>query len=161
MFSKKPADLPPPAPVARASKPMSSGTFSVIGGDVTIKGDVEASVDLHVDGRIEGDIACASLVQGEASVISGSIKAESARLAGKVEGSIEARDLVVLRTARLDGDVHYETLTIEQGAKVEGRFGVNKREAPMAAAPRREAPPVPVNGQATPKAPADPVSLAG
>lgn len=139
MFSKKPADPAPPAAAARPSRPMAAGgTFSIIGPDVTIKGDVEASVDLHVDGRIEGDISCASLVQGESSVIAGSIKAESARLAGKVEGSITARELVVLRSARLDGDVHYETLTIEQGARVEGRFGVQK---PQVAAPRRDAAP--------------------
>jgi len=108
-------------------------TFSVIGSDVTIKGDVSASVDLHVDGRIEGDIQCASLVQGEGSHIEGGITAESARLAGSVSGSINARELVVLRSARISGDVHYDALTIEQGAEVEGRFA--HRQPPKAAAP--------------------------
>lgn len=127
MFSKKSTDSPPTAPAARPSKPMPGSTFSVIGADVTIKGDVEARVDLHIHGRVEGDITCASLVQGEASVIAGSIKAESARLAGKVQGSIEARELIVLRSARiLEGDVHYEVLTVEQGAQIEGRFEVKK-----------------------------------
>jgi cytoskeletal protein CcmA (bactofilin family) len=97
-------------------------TFSVIGADVTIRGDVTAATELHVDGSIEGDIQCASLVQGESSTISGAVTAESARLAGRVVGSIEARDLVVLRSARIEGDVHYDALTIEQGAQVDGRF---------------------------------------
>jgi len=97
-------------------------TFSVIGPDVTIRGNIEATVDLHVDGKVLGDISCASLVQGESSHIEGEIKAESARLSGEVSGRIEARDLVVLKSARIDGDVSYETLTIEQGANVEGRF---------------------------------------
>ena len=99
-----------------------NSTFSVIGSDVAIKGDVTASADLHIDGRIEGDIACASLVQGEASEIHGAVHAESARLAGRVNGSITARELVILKTARIEGDVHYDALTIEQGAEVEGRF---------------------------------------
>ncbi|WP_115367133.1 bactofilin family protein [Alteripontixanthobacter maritimus] len=99
-----------------------NSTFSVIGTDVTIKGDISASVDLHVDGRVDGDIACASLVQGEESVIEGAVKAESARLAGTVSGSINARELTILRTAKIDGDVHYDALTIEQGAQVEGRL---------------------------------------
>lgn len=119
MFSKK------PAPEARTTvKPMATGngTFSVIGKDVTIKGDISASADLHVDGRIEGDIACASLVQGESSVIVGTINTESARLAGTISGSISARELTVLRTAKIEGDVQYDALTIEQGAEVEGRF---------------------------------------
>ncbi len=120
MFSKKPDEYSPTSqPVAR---PASGSTFSIIGSDVVIKGDVTASVDLHVDGRIEGDIQCASLVQGECSHIEGGITAETARLAGTVSGSITARELVVLRSARINGDVHYDALTIEQGAEVEGRF---------------------------------------
>ena len=120
MFSKKPAEHREDQPVARA--PVSGSTFSVIGSDVVIKGDITATVDLHVDGRIEGDIQCASLVQGEGSHVEGAIVAETARLAGSVSGSITARELVVLRTARIQGDVHYDALTIEQGAEVEGRF---------------------------------------
>lgn len=114
-----------------------SSTFSVIGTDVTIRGNIEATVDLHVDGKVIGDITCASLVQGESSRIEGEIKAESARLSGEVSGTIEARDLVVLKGARVDGDVSYETLTIEQGASVEGRFAPlgAKKAASQAAAP--------------------------
>ena len=97
-------------------------TFSVLGTDVTIRGDVEASADLHVDGKVIGNIECASLVQGEESHIEGEIKAETARLSGTVKGTIEVRNLVVLKTAQIDGDVSYDPLTIEQGAAVEGRF---------------------------------------
>jgi cytoskeletal protein CcmA (bactofilin family) len=104
-------------------------TFSVIGADVTIRGDIAATADLHIDGTIEGDIKCAAIVQGEKSSISGAVVAESARLAGKVTGSITARELVILRTARIEGDVHYDALTIEQGAEVDGRFAPNARQA--------------------------------
>lgn len=112
----------------------SGSTFSVIGADVVIKGDIAATADLHVDGTIEGDIKCASLVQGEASSIHGAVLAESARLAGRVTGSITARELVILKTARIDGDVHYDALTIEQGAQVDGRFAPNARQ-PVKAVP--------------------------
>ena len=97
-------------------------TFSVIGNDVTIRGDIEASVDLHVDGTVIGNIACASLVQGESSRVEGEIRAESARLSGEIKGTIEVRNLVVLKSAKIEGDVSYDTLTIEQGASVDGRF---------------------------------------
>ena len=102
-----------------------NSTFSVIGADVTIKGDITATADLHVDGAIEGDIKCASVVQGESSAISGAVIADSARMSGKVTGSITAKELVILKTARIDGDVHYDALTIEQGAQVDGRFAPN------------------------------------
>jgi cytoskeletal protein CcmA (bactofilin family) len=113
---------------------MASGsTFSVIGADVTITGNLGASADLHIDGTVLGDITCASLVQGEKSSISGAVVAEAARLAGKVTGSITARELVILKTARIEGDVHYDALTIEQGAEVDGRFAPNGRAAATAA----------------------------
>jgi len=103
-------------------------TFSVLGADVTIKGDIAASADLHIDGTVEGDIRCASLVQGEGSTIHGAVTAEAARLAGRVTGSITARELVILKSARIEGDVHYDALTIEQGAQVDGRFAPNGRQ---------------------------------
>jgi cytoskeletal protein CcmA (bactofilin family) len=135
MFSKKPAQGS-----HQQNRPEGSimngnnSTFSVIGADVTIKGDISASADLHVDGRVEGDIACASLVQGETSEVHGQIEAATARLAGKVVGSIHARELVILKSARVEGDVHYDALTIEQGAEVEGRLSHSTPNRPAAAA---------------------------
>lgn len=131
--------------------PVANGsTFSVLGADVAIKGNVEASADLHVDGTVEGDIACTSLVQGEASRVEGTINADAARLSGTIKGTINVRELVILKSARIDGDVHYETLTIEQGATVNGRFAPDAAKgakpavpAPAAAAPPKlQAPPV-------------------
>lgn len=113
----------------------SSSTFSVIGSDVSIKGDISASVDLHVDGTVEGDLKCASLVQGEASTITGGVMAETARLAGRVVGSITARELVILKSAQIEGDVHYDALTIEQGAQVDGRFAPNAQRKAATATP--------------------------
>ena len=140
MFSKKPEPSHPSAALRPAVKPVANGgsTFSVLGADVTIKGNVEASADLHVDGTVEGDLVCTSLVQGESSRIEGGITADSARLSGTVKGTITVRELVILKSARIDGDVHYETLTIEQGANVNGRFAPDAAKAsarPAAAAP--------------------------
>lgn len=128
MFSKKSAEpqSSPPTPTNPGrSAPMASknnSTFSVLGSDLFIKGDIKASADLHIDGNVEGDISCTSLVQGESSKVTGAVESESARLAGTVEGSITARELVILKTAKITGDVFYDALTIEQGAQVEGRF---------------------------------------
>jgi len=87
-------------------------------------------------------------VQGESSRVEGTINADAARLSGTIKGTINVRELVILKTARIDGDVHYETLTIEQGATVNGRFapdaakGAKPANAVPAAAPKLQAPPV-------------------
>ena len=136
MFSRKQeaALRPRAADTMAGGRNSSSGsgagsTFSVFGPDIAITGDVQASADLHVDGRIEGDIVCQSLVQGEGSEIVGAICAQSARLAGTVRGSIDAGHLTILKSARIHGDVSYDALTIEQGAEVEGRFGHRSNSA--------------------------------
>ena len=125
MFSKKPAGRS--APEARSS--MGGSTFSILGADLVIKGDLVAKADLHIDGRVEGDIACASLVQGESGTVAGAIVAGSARLAGTVKGSVDAGTLVILKTARIEGDVTYGALTIEEGAQVDGKFTPRAAEA--------------------------------
>ena len=119
MFAKKSAPQTPRSPQVKA---MAGSTFSVFGADTHIKGDVHAGTDLHIDGAVEGDVTCTSLVQGESSQITGAIIAESARLAGTVRGTITVREVVILKSARIHGDVHYDALTIEQGAQVEGRL---------------------------------------
>ncbi|WP_430442651.1 bactofilin family protein [Sphingorhabdus contaminans] len=100
----------------------SGHTFSIIASDVEIVGNLNARVDLHIDGKIQGDVTCGNLVQGEGSIIAGKVIAESARLSGSVEGSIEANDLVIESTARITGDVVYTNLTIAPGGQIEGKF---------------------------------------
>jgi len=117
-----------------------SSTFSVIGTDVVITGNVKAEVDLHVDGRVEGDISCASLVQGESSEIHGGIVAKTARIAGTVNGSIDAQELVIEASAQVTGDVAYDTITIEQGGHVDGQFRHKSRVNGTANKPATAAP---------------------
>ena len=119
MFSKQEKPTATPRPTTNS---MASSSFSVLGSDIRITGNISASEDLHIDGSVDGDIHCGALVQGESSTVNGAIEADSARLAGTVDGSITAKTLVILKTARITGDVHYDTLTIEQGASVEGKF---------------------------------------
>ena len=118
MFSKKPG----PDSLAITGSRSVGSTFSVLGADTAIRGDISASADLHIDGKVDGDITCAALVQGASSEIKGAVEAETARLAGTVHGTISARELVILKSARIHGDVHYDALTIEQGAQVDGHF---------------------------------------
>ena len=107
-----------------------SGALSVIGADVAVKGDVTTAADLHIDGTIVGDIDCAQLIQGASSRITGTVKARGARLAGTIEGSVAVVALTIERTARISGDVSYETLAIEAGAQVDGQMTHRGQDRP-------------------------------
>ena len=112
---------------------------SVIGSDITITGNVSATAELQIDGRIDGDVRCGALTQGPDGRIKGQVSAESARLAGTVEGAVSVRNLVIASQAKIIGDVAYETIAIENGAHIDGRlkFAAAAASAPT---PRAEAP---------------------
>jgi cytoskeletal protein CcmA (bactofilin family) len=117
MFSKSGKDGTAPERPRRGG-----GIVSVIGDDAVITGNITAADGLRIDGRIEGDVRCGALEQGPGGTIVGNIAAEQARLAGLVDGTVDVRILVLEGSARITGDVTYETLTIASGARVEGRF---------------------------------------
>jgi len=135
MFSKKPESAGRPS----ISSAMAASTFSVLGADIAIDGDLNATADLHLDGRIDGDIRCAALIQGEGSEVTGMVVAESARIAGTIRGSITAGTVTILKTARIEGDVTYGALTIEHGARVDGKFSHRTAEPKLTLAGGTEA----------------------
>jgi cytoskeletal protein CcmA (bactofilin family) len=99
-----------------------AGVLSFIGGEVIINGNVKASGDMHLDGTVEGDLACGTLMLGASGRVVGNITADRATIAGTVEGTVGAKDLVIEKTARITGDVSYSAISIETGAKVDGRL---------------------------------------
>lgn len=102
------------------------GQMSVIGADITITGNIEASVDLHIEGRVNGDVRCATLILGESSSVNGKIYADRVRVSGAVDGAIETKDLAVEATARVTGDITYDRLRVANGGVLEGNM---KRKA--------------------------------
>ena len=102
--------------------PRAGGSMSFIGGEVSITGNIGASGDLHLDGAVQGDIACGSLTVGANGQVRGNVMAQRATIAGAIEGSVVATELVIEKTARIAGDVSYESISIETGARVDGRL---------------------------------------
>lgn len=122
----------------------SGGTFSYIGSEVTMTGDIATDSELHLDGKVIGDVACGSLTQGQSGEVRGNIRAGEARLAGLVDGAVEAGTLILEASARVTGDVLYESLSVAAGAEVEGRFRRRRGGEDGARAARAErAPPAP------------------
>jgi cytoskeletal protein CcmA (bactofilin family) len=100
----------------------SGGALSFIGGEVVINGNLSGQGDLHLDGTVEGDVGCKTLILGAAGRIRGNINAERATIAGTVEGTVSATTLTIEKSARISGDLSYQALSIEPGAQVDGRL---------------------------------------
>jgi cytoskeletal protein CcmA (bactofilin family) len=116
-------------------------TYSFVGPEVIVTGDIASPGQLHVDGKVTGDVRCGTLSQGESGAITGNIDAEEARLAGLIDGAVSAGTLLLEATARITGDVLYGTLTVATGAQVDGRFKHRTGESDGSNKARTAAPP--------------------
>ena len=105
---------------------------TVICDGLKIQGHVTADGLVEVNGQIEGDLQCTSLIVSPKAQIVGSIMAERVVVNGKVEGPIQGGDVVLKSQAHVVGDIHHQSLTIEKGAYFDGRakqeHGANGRE---------------------------------
>jgi len=98
---------------------------TVIGEGLKIEGKVIADGHVRVNGRINGDLRCSSLVVSDKAQITGTVVAESVVVDGLVEGPIRGEDVVLKSNAHVTGDIHHSSLTIEKGAVFDGRSKQN------------------------------------
>ena len=120
------------APVA-ASSPGSANP-SYFGNDLRVSGNIESKGEIQIDGEIEGNIHCQSLVIGEkANVKGGNIVAEDIVVRGQVNGTIRGVRVTLESSSKFEGDVYHKTLAIEQGALFEGKS--RRADDPVGSAP--------------------------
>lgn len=124
-------ELEPPVPGVPRSSPSngSSGKLSFVGGEVTLTGNLSGQGDLHLDGAVEGDINCNTLILGQSGRVKGNVVAEKATLGGTVGGTVNAHTLIIEKSAKINGDLTYENITIETGASVDGRLSKRANKA--------------------------------
>jgi cytoskeletal protein CcmA (bactofilin family) len=96
---------------------------TIIGTGVVIEGKLSSTGDVRIDGNVKGDIkANGNVTVGESGEVDGQINADIITLGGKVMGSINAKDKLVLESkAALKGDIITKILVVEAGAKFDGK----------------------------------------
>jgi cytoskeletal protein CcmA (bactofilin family) len=102
-------------------------SVSIIGANITITGNIEASgdphlADLQIEGRVMGDVRCATVVLAENASVQGNIYAERVRVSGSVDGGIDTNDLAIEASARVAGDVSYDRMRIAAGGVIQGNM---------------------------------------
>lgn len=102
---------------------------SLIGQGTEFKGDVTFADGLRVDGKVTGSVAAedgsgkSMVVISENGVVNGEVRASHVIVNGEVRGPVYASELLELQPkARIFGDVHYASLEMHQGARVEGKL---------------------------------------
>ena len=101
---------------------------TLIGPRVVIRGDVQFSGGLYVEGKIIGKIiadegSAAVLTISEQGMINGEVHAPVVVIAGSLHGDIHASERVELSpTAKIQGNVFYKVVEMAGGATLTGRL---------------------------------------
>ena len=120
MFGKKPSSK-----IVRSND---ESFETIIAKSTEIHGQIVATQSLRIDGSVKGDIRGSqgdgvSVAIGLTGSVHGNIHAQRLIVGGKIIGNVFVTDTVELHdTADVQGDITYSQISIEPGAKVNGRM---------------------------------------
>jgi len=122
----------PQSPVRRAAAVNGSAGRLVmnLGTTIVIKGDLIASEDLTLYGKMEGSVTLNgghTLTIGRYADIRATIDAKAIVIQGTVTGNVTAREKVEIQTTgSVSGDVSSPRLAIADGASIRGKVHVQQ-----------------------------------
>lgn len=113
--SNNPAiDAEPLAPVVHRPPP------AIISAHTELKGSLTTTDELHVHGKIEGDVSAAAITVCVGAAIKGDLNADTIVIDGKVEGRIEGQHVLLRAGADVIGEIVHGSLGIDTAAVFEG-----------------------------------------
>lgn len=101
---------------------------TLIGPQVTIRGDVVFSGGLYVEGHIQGKVIAeagerAVLTLAEQGSIEGEVQVPVVVINGRMTGDVHALERIELAPkARVQGNLHYKVVEMSAGAQLTGRL---------------------------------------
>jgi cytoskeletal protein CcmA (bactofilin family) len=116
---------------------VSSKAAACISQGIKIKGEVAGTEDLFVDGVVDGKISLAnsSLTVGPNGTVKAEISAREIVLRGVAEGKFTAEERIqIWHSARVQGELKAERVSIEDGAELRGKVEAGKATAKSNAA---------------------------
>ena len=119
-----------PAPT-RSTATATERTNVNIGKSVVIKGELNGSEDLTIEGQVEGKIELKDhiLTVGATGQVHAHIIAKSIIVLGQVTGNVTANEKVDIREkGSVDGDIVAPRVAIADGADFRGRIDMRRKE---------------------------------
>lgn len=97
-------------------------TPTIISKDLIIEGEVSSAGVLEVEGTIKGNIKGNIVVLRESGSIFGEVIAESISIRGNFNGKVRSNSINISGKAKVSGEIEYNTLSVEDGACIDGQF---------------------------------------
>jgi cytoskeletal protein CcmA (bactofilin family) len=97
---------------------MENNTDTIIGVNVSLKGNLHNKGSIQVNGSVEGEVRSdENVLIGETAKVKGPVIAKKIEISGEVRGLIEASEkLEINSTGRIYGDINAKSLVIKEGA---------------------------------------------
>lgn len=102
---------------------MENTTDTIIGINVTLKGNLHNKGSIQVNGNVEGEVRSdENILIGETAKIKGPVVAKKIEVSGEVKGLVEASEkLEINSSGRIYGDINAKSLVIKEGAIFVGK----------------------------------------
>ncbi len=94
--------------------------YSIINEWLVMRGDLESEADILVKGKIHGNVKCKLLIIDAGALIEGGIEADEVVVRGATKGVILAKKVRLEKTADVDSEIHHQSFSAEEGAKIKG-----------------------------------------
>ncbi len=120
----RPSDLPGtsiPSNSAEPIKGLGNMVPSIIGEDLAVTGNIVSKGEVQIEGEVQGDIHCSSVIIGDKALVTGGVVADDVVVRGRIVGSIRGNRVTLQSSCHVEGDIHHQSLAIEQGAFFEGK----------------------------------------
>lgn len=88
----------------------------------TIKGDIRGKGELDLRGKVNGTIEVDVLTIGRKGYVKGDVIADTVRVMGYVQGSIQARQVILEAGAHVEGELSYEKLSVAPQADLSAKL---------------------------------------
>jgi cytoskeletal protein CcmA (bactofilin family) len=106
------------------------GSAALIGRSVVIKGELDGSEDLTIEGQVEGKIELRdhTLTVGQNGRIKAQVFAKAVVILGELVGNINASETVDIRDkGSVDGDIVAPRVAIAEGAHFRGSIDMQRK----------------------------------
>jgi cytoskeletal protein CcmA (bactofilin family) len=119
----------------------SEGKKLVVGREIALNGQINSCDKLIVEGRVEANMSdCREIEIAESGTFKGEAEIEMADISGTFEGSLIARQLLIVRASgRITGKVRFGQLEIERGGEIIGDVQVHSPSDSREPSPIRSA----------------------
>ncbi len=121
----RPIERPTITPTPALPAPSPTGFESVLGAHCIMEGKLESHANIRLDGIFTGSLEIiGNVLVGETAKITADVNAKNISIAGSIKGNVHGQKVQLLHTGRVVGDIYAVSLTMEEGAYLEGKISM-------------------------------------